>query len=476
VTLRLFNTLTREKQRFEPLNSGNVRMYVCGPTVYDDAHIGNARPAVVFDVLFRLLRHLYGEAHVAYVRNITDVDDKIIAAHRQTGEPIVALTERTTRAYHQDVRALGCLDPTFEPRATAHIAEMRAMIARLIERGHAYTADGHVLFDVPSMPGYGALSRRGLDEMIAGARVEVAPYKRDPRDFVLWKPSQQEDPGWDSSWGRGRPGWHIECSAMSCRYLGETFDIHGGGADLIFPHHENEIAQSTCAHGGRPLARWWVHNGYLMTEGEKMSKSLGNFYTVHDLLQEFPGEAVRLALLQTHYRQPLDFTREGLAEAKRILDRFYIALRAAEGTPPAARVNGKGAEDVVEALCDDLNTPLALSALHDRLTELNKAEDDNDKSRARAALLESADILGLLADDPRHWLQESIGSTATPNSRVSAGGGMAPDGEWVQRQIEERDAARKKRDFPTADRIRADLAVLGIILEDGPRGTTWRRA
>jgi cysteinyl-tRNA synthetase len=476
VTLRLFNTLTREKQRFEPLNSGNVRMYVCGPTVYDDAHIGNARPAVVFDVLFRLLRHLYGEAHVAYVRNITDVDDKIIAAHRQTGEPIVALTERTTRAYHQDVRALGCLDPTFEPRATAHIAEMRAMIARLIERGHAYTADGHVLFDVPSMPGYGALSRRGLDEMIAGARVEVAPYKRDPRDFVLWKPSQQEDPGWDSSWGRGRPGWHIECSAMSCRYLGETFDIHGGGADLIFPHHENEIAQSTCAHGGRPLARWWVHNGYLMTEGEKMSKSLGNFYTVHDLLQEFPGEAVRLALLQTHYRQPLDFTREGLAEAKRILDRFYIALRAAEGTPPAARVNGKGAEDVVEALCDDLNTPLALSALHDRLTELNKAEDDNDKSRARAALLESADILGLLADDPRHWLQESIGSTATPNSRVSVGGGMAPDGEWVQRQIEERDAARKKRDFPTADRIRADLAVLGIILEDGPRGTTWRRA
>jgi cysteinyl-tRNA synthetase len=263
---------------------------------------------------------------------------------------------------------------------------------------------------------------------------------------------------------------------MSYRYLGETFDIHGGGADLIFPHHENEIAQSTCAHGGRPLARWWVHNGYLMTEGEKMSKSLGNFYTVHDLLREFPGEAVRLALLQTHYRQPLDFTREGLAEAKRILDRFYIALRAAEGTPPAARVNGTAAADVVEALCDDLNTPLALSALHDRLTELNKAEDDTDKARAGAALLESANILGLLADDPRHWLQESIGSTAPPNSRVSVGGGAAPDREWVERQIEERDAARKKRDFPTADRIRADLAVVGVILEDGPRGTTWRRA
>ena len=476
MTLRLFNTLTREKQRFEPLDSGNVRMYVCGPTVYDDAHIGNARPAVVFDVLFRLLRHLYGDAHVAYVRNITDVDDKIIAAHRETGEPIAALTERTTRAYHQDVRALGCLDPTFEPRATAHIAEMRAMIVRLIERGHAYAADGHVLFDVPSMPGYGALSRRDLDEMIAGARVEVAPYKKDPRDFVLWKPSEPADPGWDSPWGRGRPGWHIECSAMSCRYLGETFDIHGGGADLIFPHHENEIAQSTCAHDGRPLARYWVHNGYLMTEGEKMSKSLGNFYTVHDLLREFPGEAVRLALLQTHYRQPLDFTRDGLAEAKRILDRFYIALRAAQGTPPAAGANGEAAADVVEALCDDLNTPLALSVLHDRLAELNKAEGDTDKARAEAALLGSANILGLLADDPRHWLQESIGSAATVNSRVSADGRVIHGREWVERQIEERDAARKKRDFSTADRIRADLAVAGVILEDGPRGTTWRRA
>ena len=310
---------------------------MCGPTVYDDAHIGNARPAVVFDVLFRLLRHLYGAGHVAYARNITDVDDKIIAAHRATGEPIAAITERTTRAYRQDMRALGCLDPTVEPRATAHIPEMRAMIARLIERGHAYAADGHVLFDVPSMPDYGALSRRDLDEMIAGARVEVAPYKKDPRDFVLWKPSAPEDPGWDSPWGRGRPGWHIECSAMSCRYLGETFDIHGGGADLIFPHHENEIAQSTCAHDGRPFARFWVHNGYLMTEGEKMSKSLGNFYTVHDLLAEFPGEAIRLALLQTHYRQPLDFTREGIAQAKRLLDRYYGALRMVADAPPPRR-------------------------------------------------------------------------------------------------------------------------------------------
>ncbi len=341
MTLHLFNTLGREKQLFEPLDSGNVRMYVCGPTVYDDAHIGNARPAVVFDVLFRLLRHLYGAAHVAYARNITDVDDKIIAAHRASGEPIAAITERTTRAYHQDMRALGCLDPTIEPRATMHIAEMQAMIARLIERGHAYAADGHVLFDVPSMPGYGALSRRDLDEMIAGARVEVAPYKKDPRDFVLWKPSGPDDPGWDSPWGRGRPGWHIECSAMSCRYLGETFDIHGGGADLIFPHHENEIAQSAGAHDGRPLARYWLHNGYLMTEGEKMSKSLGNFYTVHDLLAEFPGEAIRLTLLQTHYRQPLDFTKDGIAQAKRLLDRFYGALRAADDAEPAGR-RGRG--------------------------------------------------------------------------------------------------------------------------------------
>src|SRR5512132_703655 len=328
-------------------------MYVCGPTVYDDAHIGNARPAVVFDVLFRLLRHLYGDAHVAYVRNITDVDDKIITAHRATGEPIAALTERTTRAYHQDVRALGCLDPTFEPRATAHIAEMRAMIARLIERGHAYAADGHVLFDVPSMPGYGALSRRDLDEMIAGARVEVAPYKKDPRDFVRWKPSEPADPRWDSPWGRGRPGWHIECSAMSCRSLGETFDIHGGGADLIFPHHENEIAQSTCAHDGRPLARYWVHNGYLMTAGEKMSKSLGNFYTVHDLLREFAGEAVRLALLQTHYRQPLDITKESNAQAKRILDRRHGALRTAGAVTGRSAPTDQAAAPVIAALCDD---------------------------------------------------------------------------------------------------------------------------
>jgi cysteinyl-tRNA synthetase len=476
VTLHLFNTLAREKQRFEPLDPNNVRMYVCGPTVYDYAHIGNARPAVVFDVLFRLLRYLYGAEHVTYARNITDVDDKIIAAHHATGEPIAALTERTARAYREDIEALGCLDPTVEPRATAHIPEMAAMIARLIERGHAYTADGHVIFDVPSMPGYGALSRRDLDEMIAGARVEVAPYKKDPRDFVLWKPSAPEDPGWDSPWGRGRPGWHIECSAMSCRYLGETFDIHGGGADLIFPHHENEIAQSTCAHAGRPLARYWVHNGYLMAEGEKMSKSLGNFYTVHDLLRQFPGEAIRLVLLQTHYRQPLDFTSEGLAEAKRILDRFYIALRAAGETAPAGTADEDAIADVVKALCDDLNTPLALSVLHERLADLNKAEGEEKRARAEGALLASANILGLLTDDPRHWLQENISLAATVNSRVSVDMQVIRGREWIERQIEERDAARKQRDFATADRIRADLLAAGVVLEDRPQGTTWRRA
>ena len=482
MTLHLFNTLTREKQRFRPLDSGDVRMYVCGPTVYDDAHIGNARPAVVFDVLFRLLRHLYGAGHVVYARNITDVDDKIIAAHRATGEPIAAITERTTRAYRQDMRALGCLDPTFEPRATAHIPEMRAMIARLIERGHAYAADGHVLFDVASMPDYGALSRRDLGEMIAGARVEVAPYKKDPRDFVLWKPSGPEDPGWDSPWGRGRPGWHIECSAMSCRYLGETFDIHGGGVDLIFPHHENEIAQSTCAHDGRPFALFWVHNGYLMTEGEKMSKSLGNFYTVHGLLAEFPGEAIRLALLQTHYRQPLDFTRDGIAQAKRLLDRYYGALRMAADAPlpeaddGASPVDAAAAAAVVEAVCDDLNTPLALAVLHERLAELNKAEGEAEKARAKAALLASADILGLLADDPRHWLQEDARAIPTAKSPVLADRQVVRGRESIERQIEERDAARKQRDFAKADRIRADLAAHGVILEDTPQGTNWRRA
>jgi cysteinyl-tRNA synthetase len=465
MTVRLFNTLGGEKQPFVPLDPSHVRMYVCGPTVYDHAHIGNARPAVVFDVLFRLLRRLYGERHVSYVRNITDVDDKIIAAAKRSGEPIASITERTAAIYQADMAALGCLPPTEEPRATAHIDEMLAMVGELVAAGHAYAAEGHVLFDVASMAGYGALSRRSLDEMIAGARVEVAPYKRHPHDFVLWKPAAADEPGWDSPWGRGRPGWHLECSAMSRRYLGVTFDIHGGGQDLIFPHHENEIAQSTCAHRGAPLARYWLHNGYLMTEGEKMSKSLGNFYTVHDLLKEFPGEAIRLTLLQTHYRQPLDFTKEALGRAKRTLDRFYGALRGLDEGGAAASPSVDGDDGaVVDALADDLNTPLALARLHEQLHALNAA-DAATTARARADLLASGRLLGLLQRDPEGWLQEEAAAVAE----------IAPAD--IEARIAERAAARKTKDFATADRIRQDLASAGIILEDKPGGVTlWRRS
>jgi cysteinyl-tRNA synthetase len=461
MSLHLYNTLAGTKQRFAPIDPHSVRMYVCGPTVYDFAHVGNARPAVVFDVLFRLLRRVYGPDHVVYVRNITDVDDKIIAAHRASGEPIEAITARTGRAYEEDMAALGCLRPTLEPRATHHIAEMVAMIAALVERGHAYAAEGHVLFEVATMPDYGRLSGRNTDELIAGARVEVAPYKKGAGDFVLWKPSAADEPGWDSPWGRGRPGWHIECSAMSGRYLGETFDLHGGGQDLIFPHHENELAQSTCAHDHRPFVRFWVHNGYLMSEGEKMSKSLGNFYTVHDLLEDAPGEAIRLLLLQTHYRQPLDFTRAALAAAKRSLDRFYLALAE------AAADEGAGAAEpdpaVQAALEDDLNTPQALAELHELLGALNKAEAP-ERPALRARLVASADLLGLLWAKPETWL------------RGDGGGETAANEAWIEAQIAARAAARAARDFAAADRIRAELEARGVILEDRKGGTTWRRA
>src|SRR5690625_2424749 len=349
--LVLHNTLSREREVFQPEDPANVRLYVCGPTVYDFAHIGNARPVVVFDVLFRLLRHLYGPDKVTYARNITDVDDKIITAARASGESIEQVTERTTRAFHEDMAALGALPPSVEPRATGHIDEMIAMIERLIEKGHAYVIKQHVLFSVPTMEDYGQLSRRDREELIAGARVEVAPYKRDPADFILWKPSGEDEPGWHSPWGRGRPGWHIECSAMSEAHLGKTFDIHGGGLDLIFPHHENEIAQSRCAHGTGYMAKTWMHNGYVVVGGQKMSKSLGNFLTVRDLLEEgVPGEAIRLALLSAHYRQPLDITREKLAEARAQLDGFYGALRTA---PPGPEVPPP--EPLLTALCDDLD-------------------------------------------------------------------------------------------------------------------------
>lgn len=456
--LQLHNTLTRRKERFEPLDPNNVRMYVCGPTVYDYAHIGNARPVVVFDVLFRLLRHLYGAEQVTYARNITDVEDKIIEAAKQTGETIDEVTTRTAQAYHDDMAALGAMDPTVEPRATQHIGQMIAMMETLIEKGHAYEAEGHVLFAVASMADYGRLSGHNRDEIIAGARVEVAPYKKDPADFVLWKPSNAEQPGWDSPWGRGRPGWHIECSAMALEHLGEVFDIHGGGLDLVFPHHENEIAQSRCAHGTAEMARVWMHNGYVVVNGEKMAKSQGNFFTVRQLLEEgFRGEAIRLALLSGHYRAPLDITRDKLAECKAQLDRLYGALRGVEAghaEPPAK---------VLEALTDDLNTPLALAELHEVAGRLNKAEDAAERQALAGALLAGAQVLGLLWSEPEVWFHGA-----------SADGGLTA--EVIEAQIAARAAARKARDFAEADRIRDDLQAAGILLDDGPQGTTWKRA
>src|SRR6266700_722510 len=404
MTLRLYNTLSRTKEEFSPLDPKHVRMYVCGITVYDFAHIGNARPVIVFDVLYRLLRHLYGDTNVTYVRNITDVEDKINARAAEEGISIRELTERTAKQYHEDVAALGCLTPTHEPRATDHIAAMIAMNERLIAAGHAYVAEGHVLYDVSSKSDYGKLARRSLDEMLAGARVEVAPYKKNPMDFVLWKPSTPDQPGWDSRWGRGRPGWHIECSAMTEALLGETFDIHGGGLDLIFPHHENEIAQSVCAHHGKPLARYWLHNGFLnAAAGEKMSKSLGNFVTVHELLDEWPGEAIRLALLSGHYREPLEFSRERLAQAKQTLDRFYLGLREMANAG-AAKPNGPGNESgnyrgVLDALGDDMNTPLALARMHEHLRDLNVNLQEGrsaEAARHASALLAAGTLLGLL--------------------------------------------------------------------------------
>ena len=457
--LCVYNTLSRLKEPFLPLDPGHVRMYVCGPTVYDRAHIGNARPVVVFDVLYRLLRQLY--PHVTYARNITDVDDKINARARERGSTIADLTLGTTRDFHADMDALNCLSPDIEPRATAHIGQMIKMIGLLIERGHAYEAEGHVLFSVASWSSYGKLSRRSQDEMIAGARVDVAPYKRDPVDFVLWKPSADDLPGWDSPWGRGRPGWHIECSAMSQEYLGQSFDIHGGGQDLVFPHHENEIAQSEAACG-QIFARYWLHNGWLMVEGEKMSKSLGNFVTVHDLLGQAPGEAIRLAMLSTHYHQPFDWTAEGLRAARTTLDRLYLALRGVTGIAP------EGEDDMPEgvraALEDDLNTPLAIAGLHELAGALNKAATDAEKARAKGALLAAGRMLGVLQQDPEDWLRWS------PD-----GQGDGLDEAAIETLITQRLAARKAKDFAEADRIRADLLAQGVILEDGAGGTSWRR-
>ncbi len=445
--LVLHNSLTRRRERFVPIDPGHVRMYVCGPTVYDRAHIGNARPVVVFDVLARLLRRLY--PRVTYVRNITDIDDKINARAAESGEPISAITARTAADFHRDMAALGALPPDEEPRATGHISEILTIIERLIANGHAYEEAGHVLFAVPSFGAYGRLSGRSPDELLAGARIDPAPYKRDAGDFVLWKPSPPELPGWDSKWGRGRPGWHVECSAMSWRYLGESFDIHGGGSDLLFPHHENEMAQSLCAFPGSAFARSWVHNGMLVVNGEKMSKSLGNFIVLRDLLGRTPGEAVRLLLLRTHYRASLDFTDAALNEARRELDRLYRAL----GSVPDV-VAGEVPEDVLAALCDDLNTPLALA----RLRALADAALAGDAGAA-AGLAAGGALLGLLGTAPAIWFQGDAGDAAAIEARIT-----------------ERNAARAARDWARADALRDALAADGILLEDGPGGTSWHRA
>jgi cysteinyl-tRNA synthetase len=440
--LFLHNSLTRRKERFEPLDPQHVRMYVCGPTVYDLAHIGNARTFVVFDVLSRLLRVLY--PRVTYVRNITDIDDRINERSRDSGEPIGSITERTTANFHADMAALGALRPDQEPRATQHVEEMIELIQRLIASGHAYAAEGHVLFSVPSFAAYGHLSGHAPDELLAGARIDVAPYKRDPGDFVLWKPSPPDIPGWDSPWGRGRPGWHIECSAMSWRYLGETFDIHGGGSDLIFPHHENELAQSVCAFPGSRFVRYWVHSGMLQINDEKMSKSLGNFFTARDVLAQAPAEAVRLALIRTHYRSVADFSDAAVAEAKRELDRFYRAL---ERYPELGIADVPSS--VMAAMCDDMNTPLALSAMH-ALADQALAGDLEAARGLRAA----GRLLGIAQQTADEWFRGGADRAA------------------IEAAIAERQAARLRRDFKRADAIRAEWSARGVVFEDRPDGST----
>jgi cysteinyl-tRNA synthetase len=465
--LMLYNTLTRRKEAFVPLDAQNVRMYVCGPTVYDYAHIGNARPVIVFDVLFRLLRRMYGDKHVTYVRNITDVDDKINARAAEEGVSIRDLTERTARQFHTDIKALGVLPPTVEPRATEHIEEMKALIEALIANGNAYVAEGHVLFHVPSMPDYGRLSNRTLDEMAAGARVEVAPYKKDPMDFVLWKPSKPGEPSWPSPAGiteQGRPGWHIECSAMAEKHLGQVFDIHGGGIDLVFPHHENEIAQSRCAHGTPVMARYWLHNGFLQVEGDKMSKSLGNFITIHDLLKDWPGEVVRFNMLRTHYRQPIDWTKKSLEESQATLDRWGEISDRLGGTLVKGLPCDSG---VVEALQDDLNTPLAIARLHELAKE---AKGGNDVAGEK--WLASAAFLGF---DVSRWHARAqsadLVEVIDPDLAVR-----------VKSLVARRGEARKTKNFKEADRIRDELAASGVLLKDakdpatGEIVTTWELA
>jgi cysteinyl-tRNA synthetase len=461
--LRLYDTLTKEKRPFVPLDPNNVRMYVCGPTVYDFAHIGNARPVIVFDVLFRLLRHLYGESHVTYVRNITDVDDKINARAVRDfpglplNEAIRKVTEKTATQYHADVTALGCLPPTVEPRATDFVlprpdgkTDMVTLIKQLIARGHAYEAGGEVLFDTASMPDYGALSGRKLDEQLAGARVAVDEHKKNSADFVLWKQSSENEPGWESPWGRGRPGWHIECSAMSAAYLGDVFDIHGGGLDLIFPHHENELAQSRCAHGTSVMANYWMHNGFLEVEGEKMSKSIGNFVTIRELLADWPGEVLRLNMLKTHYHSPIDWRLKGLEESAKTLDDWYWVAADNEGGAPS--------DAVIEALSDDLNTPQMIAGLH---SLRNSAASGNERDRSTFAA--SLRLLGFLSESAAEW-----------NRRKQQASGV--DATEIEGLISQRTAARARKDFAESDRIRDELAAMGVIIKDSKNGTTWEIA
>lgn len=454
----LHNTLKQRKVEFKPIDENNVRMYVCGPTVYDKAHLGNAKTPVVYDVLYRLLCYVYGKEHVTYVSNITDVDDKILNKHKETGKPIREITEQTYNWYIEDMAKLNVLAPNYRPRATEYINEMIVLVEKLLEQKHAYISENQVLFDVDSMPSYGTLSGRSMKEMLAGARIEVAEYKKNPADFILWKPSDADQPGWNSPWGYGRPGWHLECSAMSSKLLGNDFDIHGGGSDLIFPHHENELAQSCGAYPGTGFAHYWVHTGMLMINGVKMSKSLGNFYTVDEILDKHPAEALRLLFLTTHYHQPFNFTFEGLQQAKAILDKFYNALQKNKDVPT---IDIEPDSRIIEALADDLNTPLALSYLHEIVNDLNKAEDSEERSRLKSLLLKSAYMLGLLYNEPESWFK---------------GEGSDDEAAEIESLIAKRAEAKKNKDWATADAIRDELKAKGIVLEDSPTGTTWKKA
>ncbi|NND00876.1 MAG: cysteine--tRNA ligase [Gammaproteobacteria bacterium] len=455
--LKLYNTESKTKQEFVPIDPQHVTMYVCGPTVYSYAHIGNARPPVVFDILVRLLRKQYPK--VTYVRNITDIDDKINASAEREGVDISVISERYTRAYNEDLRAIGVLPPDKEPKVTDHIPEILDMIGRLIDSENAYEAQGHVLFSVASFPGYGKLSRRDTEELLAGARIDVAAYKADPGDFVLWKPSDDDQPGWDSPWGRGRPGWHIECSAMCETHLGECIDIHGGGIDLVFPHHENERAQSVCANHGNQFVNYWLHNGFVNVDKEKMSKSLGNVWLVKDLLEKAPGEAIRYVLLSAHYRAPLDWNDEVLAQANSSLDRLYGALRALADVELSEQIGDQIPTAFLQALEDDLNTPKALAELFALSRRANTATDENEKTHIKAALVQSGLLLGLLQQNPETWF----------------GGDQSDvDTAEIDRLIAERISARENHDWQKADEIRDILTGLKVVLEDGADGTRWR--